>query len=287
MQARASAALRQSANRTPWNPAPIARWALLGIALTVLALLVTRPWWVDRPLAFGRYLLPAVPLLLLAVSAGLVRASDALQKVTGRGEGSGVWTVAMAIPLLAAGWITSPMPEILDRPNSYTQDSYFQFDYRQELNPLRLGLPALATSPFWATLSTAPPDTLRVAVAPFRYATHEWPAAIWERDSHQRVVPAFLWGACEATRHGEVPADARFRFRNAVHVNNRERLATQGVDYRAYYLLPPGPGRSPRLPHCEMWMREHYGTADYEDAELLVWRIRPDTRLAFPAKAKP
>jgi hypothetical protein len=179
------------------------------------------------------------------------------------------------------------MPEILNRPNSYTQDSYFQYDYRKQLNPLRIGLPTLPASTFWATLASAPPDSLRIAVAPFSYATHAWPAPLWERDSRQRVVPAYLWGSCEPTRHGEVPPDARFRFRNAVHVTDQDKLATQGIDYLAYYLTQPREGWSSPLPHCEAWMRAHYGQPEYEDAVLLVWRIRPDVSLKSSAKVSP
>lgn len=269
-----------------WRKMPIARWMVVGIALTVVTLLVTRPWWVDRPLAFGRYLLPVVPLLLLSVSAGLVRVSDGFHKLARKGAAS-LWTLTVAVPFFAACWITSPTPEILLRPNSYTQDSYFQYDYRKERNGVRLGLPTMPASAFWASLANRPPASLTIAVAPFRYATHEWPAPLWERDSHQRVMPAFLWGACEATRHGEVPLDARFQFRNAAHLADRRHLVAQRVDYLAYYLAQPRHGHNPALPHCEAWVRDHYGPPDYADAALLVWRIRPDAPLPVVAKVAP
>lgn len=267
-----------------WRALPIARWMSLGIALTVLALLVTRPWWVDRPLAFARYLLPAVPLLLLFVSVGIVRAADGLQTFVRKGGPNQLWTAVIAVPFLAACWITSPTPEILHQPNSYTQDSYFQYDYRKERNDVRVGMPTLPASAFWASLANEPAGSLRIAVAPFRYATYEWPAPLWERDSHQRVMPAYVWGTCETTRHGEVPLDGRFRFRNAAHLKERSNLLVQRIDYLAYYLTQPREAYSPPLPHCEAWVREHYGPPDYADAALLVWRIRPDAPLPIVAK---
>ena len=270
-----------------WRSVPIVRWMSLGIALTVLALLIMRPWWVDRPLAFGRYLLPAVPLLLLFVSAGIVRTADVLQNLVGKGAANPLWMIVIAVPFLAACWFTSPTPEILHQPNSYTQDSYFQYDYRKERNDVRISMPTLPTSAFWASLANEPPGSLRIAAAPFRYATYEWPAPLWERDSHQRVVPAYLWGACETTRHGEVPLDGRFRFRNAAHLKDRSNLLVQRVDYLAYYLTQPRENYSPPLPHCEAWLREHYGPPDYADAALLVWRIRPDAPLPVVAKVAP
>lgn len=260
-----------------WRDVVYARWACVGVALTVLLVLVARPWWVDKPLAFGRYLLPAVPLLLLCVAAGVVRVADRASAALARGRGRAGWTVAAAAPLfvlLAAG---SPMREQLRNPNSYTQDGYFQYDYRAASSAARLGAAGIPGSPFWATLASAPPGSLTIAVAPFRYATWEWPAAIWERDSRQRVIPAYLWGACVKTRHGEVPPDRRFAFRNAVHLRDPDELARRGIDYLAYYRPKPLPGMSEPIPECEAWVRERYGPPHYADDVLLAWRVRAGT----------
>jgi hypothetical protein len=258
-----------------WRDVEYARWGYLGTALTVVVILVARPWWVDKPLAFGRYLLPVVPLLLLCVAAGAVRVSDRLATAVARDRGRAVWTLAVAAPLVAALWAFSPMPEQLRYPNSYTQDVYFQYDYREATNAARVGAAGISNSPFWATLASAPAGSLTIAVAPFHYATWEWPAAIWERDSRQRVVPAYLWGACVETRHGEVPPDRRFAFRNAVHLRNPEELVRRRIDYLAYFRPTRLPGMSEPLPACEAWVREHYGPPDYADDVLWVWRIRP------------
>ena len=260
--------------KTVWCATPLVRWATLGSALTALVLYVIRPWWVDHSLAFGRYLLPAVPLLLLAVAAGVVRVADAARRATGMERGRVAWTLALATPLLAGLWVTSPTPELLARPNSYTQHSFFQYDYRNKWNAARNGTSGISRSAFWATLADRPPGSITVAVAPFRYASFEWPAPIWERESHQRVVPAYLWGACTQSRHGEVPPDERFAFRNAVHVADRTGMVARGVDYLAYFRPVRLPGMSAPLPECEAWVREHYGPPVYEDAALLAWRLR-------------
>ncbi len=259
---------------TVWRSIAIARWATLGVALTVLALLAIRPWWVDKPLAFGRYLLPAVPLLLLAVSAGIVRITDGLSGTTGTDRRRVMWTFALAIPFVVASWSTSPLPEVLRRPNSYAEDSYFQYDYRTDVNAVRLGMETMAVSPFWTELSSAPPGSMTVAVAPFHYATYDWPAPIWERASRQRVIPAYLWGACAEYGAGEIPPDARFDFRNGVHLKNRSEMVSRGINYLAYYRPAARPGSMTPRPQCEVWVREHYGAPYYEDDVLVVWRLR-------------
>jgi hypothetical protein len=132
----------------------------------------------------------------------------------------------------------------------------------------------MPVSPFWARLSSASPGSLTVAVAPFDYATYDWPAPLWERASRQRVIPAFLWGACKEYGAGEVPPDARFHFRNGVHLKDKSNIVARGVDYLAYYRPEPRPGNMTPLPQCEAWVREHYGPPDYEDDTLMVWRLR-------------
>ena len=257
-----------------WRATAAVGWVVLGLALTCLVLLVARPWWVNQPLAFGRYLLPAVPLLLLAVAAGVVRAGDAALRLKANDATRPAWLLALVGSLLVIWWMNAPLAELLKRPNSYTQHSFYQLDYRIAQNPMRAGLHSYPVSPFWVMLSSAPPGTITVAVAPFRYATYEWPAPLWERESRQRVIPAYLWGTCEANLPGEVPPDARFRFVNGVHIKDKDRLMSTGIDYLAFYKTIAVPGRSPPKPHCEAWMREHYGAPYHEDAALVVWKIR-------------
>ncbi len=262
---------------TVWRATPIARWALLGTALTCVALLVMQPWWVDRPLAFARYLLPAVPLILLFVAAGIVRAGDIALRMMRKDEAHPAWMLAGAAALLALWVLTSPYADLLQRPNSYEQHSYFQLDYRVQHNPIRVAFDTFPISAFWTGLASAPPETITVAVAPFRYATYQWPAPLWERASRQRVIPAFLWGTCEPWLAGEVPPDRRFRFRNAVHVRDEERLAMKGVDYLAYHKIAENP-----QPDCESWLRKRYGAPHYEDPTFVVWSVRRSAGTGMP-----
>lgn len=261
--------------RTAWSSSPVIPWILTGTALTVAALLIARPWWVDRPLAFGRYLLPLLPVILLAISAGVVRTGDAATLLLRRSRPThGAWVLAV-VPLLLLGWWQyTPYPDLLRRPNSYTQHSYFQLDYRTAKNPIRRGLPNYPASPFWAMLASAAPGTLTIAVAPFHYATFEWPAPIWERASGQRIIPAFLWGTCEKSRHGEVPPDEGFRLDNAIHVLHAQSSSAPHIDYIAYYKGPQWQDFSPHMPHCEAWMRRRFGVPYHEDPALIVWKPR-------------
>ncbi|QJR15564.1 glycosyltransferase family 39 protein [Usitatibacter palustris] len=250
----------------------IVRWVVAGATLTVVALFVTQPWWINQPLAFGRYLLAVVPVVLLAIALGMLRVGDGIRRLWRGRAAPRPAASLLALPVaLLAWWPTSPHPDLLHEPNSYTQHSYFQLDYRVERNPVRKFLPTLPKSGLWNAIAAAPPESLTIAVAPFRYATYEWPAPYWELIGHQRVIPAFLWGTCEATRYGEVPPDSRFRFQNAVHVSSEADLLGKQVAYLAYFKGKAG--LSEPLPKCEAWMRTRFGPPHFEDEVLAIWDL--------------
>lgn len=265
-----------------WRSGPVARWTLLGVGLTALTVLVVRPAWVFNPLTLGRYLLPALPLLLLAVAAGVVRAADGVGERLRAGP-----AMRQGLPLglgaLLAGvtWAASPQPLLVQAPNSHTLHYYYQFDFRPRKNPVVTAFDAMPLSSFWGTLAGRAPGSVTVALAPYRFESTAWLGPMWERASRQRVVPAFLSGSCVPGLYGEVPPDGEFAFRNGVHVRApRAQLAAQ-VDYVAYERRTPllGLDKQWRLaPECEAWMRQHLGTPDFEDAGLLVWHLRGGRR---------
>ena len=211
------------------------RWIVLGTFLTVLALAATRPWWVDQPLALGRYLLPALPMILVATATGLILLLNAALKHRD-GQASLRDTVLILVAVVGVWWTTSPLPEWTRYPNSYVHHSYFQLDYRKHANPVRAGLPAMPTSLAWGGIAKSP-KRMVIAAAPFRWATWEWPAPLWEEVSGHRVIPGFLWGTCEPTRHGEVPRDKRFRLRSGVHLDSLDTLKERDVGMGGLLLL--------------------------------------------------
>jgi len=255
-----------------WRSGPVARWTLLGLGLTAATVLLVRPAWVFNPLTFGRYLLPALPLLLLAVAAGVVRVAD-------WGAVRSRWFLPLALgALLALGtWWASPQPQLVRHPNSHTLHYYWQFDYRPRHNPVVPVFDAAPLAPFWAGLATRPAGSLTVAVAPFRFESTAWLGPMWERASHQRVVPGFLSGGCVPWLYGEVPPDAHWRLRNGVHLLQPRAVLARQVDYVAFqrHTQVLDAGEHWRLvPECEAWLRGHLGAPDVEDAGLLVWRLK-------------
>lgn len=262
-----------------WARLPEAQSGLVGILLTLLALVVTRPMWSFMPLSVARYLLPFLPLLLLAVAVGTVRGARRIATPASLSRQAAAFAVAL-LPCVALA-SQSPLPEMLRRPNAQTLHLVYHFDFRPGRNPYLPHLEAIPLSPFWATLAAEPRGSLRVAVAPFYFESYDWDAPRWERESGQTVVPGFLTGLCMDQRWGEVPPDARYRFRNAVHLSAGAGLAQQDVQYVVWqkpYMrsrdgkpLPIGGDTA----WCERLMFATFGTPVYEDAALIAFRIPP------------
>ncbi|MET0345491.1 MAG: hypothetical protein ABW218_04440 [Casimicrobiaceae bacterium] len=257
---------------------PEARTGALGVALTFLAIVATRPAWSHNAVAVARYLLPFVPLLLLAVAAGAVRAARWMGAATGprRALAAAIATV----PCVALA-VHSPLYDLLRRPNSQTLHLLYHFDFRPDRNAYLPYVDKIPMSPFWISLAAFPRDSLFVVAAPFHFESYNWDAPRWERLSGQRVVPAFLTGFCVGERFGEVPVDRAFRFRNAVHLADRASLAARGVDYIVWQKPFEHPFRGGEevvgaaTAHCEAKLREALGPAAYEDHALVAYRLKP------------
>ena len=259
-----------------WKEAPLARSAALGLLLTLIFLLVTRPAWIHNPLTFGRYLLPAMVVLLLAVATGAeILASRIKSK----------WGNAISIPILLLPVIlliiASPLRETMRRPNSYTLHSYFQFDYRKDHQTVRERMEArIPLSPWWGTLRKSARESMLIAVAPYYFFSPKWDAPRWERLSRQRVIPGFLSGLCVDQRDGELPEGSRFAMRNAVHLGNDAALRRKQVDLIAFQ-KPYWEGHDKDriligadTTHCLDVLRAKYGKPAYEDDNIAVFTLQ-------------
>jgi hypothetical protein len=268
--------------RAVWQRLPETKSAVAGIALSALAVVITRPAWIHNPLTFGRYLLPVLPLLLLATACGAVRIGRALRAVLLM-RGSRV-SVAGPLGALAAGSpvlllaLTSPLPPLLQYPNANSLHAVYQFDLRPEHNPVLRVMDGIPLSPWWEGLGDRPPGSLAIAVAPFPTESVGWDAPRWQRLSRQRILHGFLTPLCANPRPTEVPDDARFRFRNAVHVDDDAELGRHRIDFvvwqKPYRYLAHGLDIAvgADVEHCGPALRARFGTPAYEDESLVVYR---------------
>ena len=260
-----------------WRALPEVRTGMLGVALTLMAVMLTRPMWSQNPLTLARYLLPFLPLLLLFVAAGSVRAASRVAAPpTSLRRGLAAAIAALPLAALAA---QSPLAPMLRHPNAQTVHLVYHVDFRPERNPFLERFDRVPLSPFWAGLAARPAGSVRIAAAPFYFESFNWDAPRWERVSGQTVLPGYLTGLCVDRRWGEVPQSAMFRFRNAVHLADDRMLAQRGIDYVAWQKPYVQTDRGERVAigedtaHCEATLREKFGAPAFEDSAIVVFRV--------------
>lgn len=257
-----------------WRELEAARAATLGLALTLAAILLTRPDWIQLPVVLARYLLPAVPLLLLLVAVGSVAVVAALSR---RRPGAGRLAVLLlAVPALAQA-AQSPLREQLRRPNNETLHSYFQFDFRPAENLMRGWVEEIPVSAYWETLRAQPRGSMRVAVAPWQFESYHWAGPRWERASRQHVVPGLLVGLCVERRLGEYRQDSGVALANMVRLADPDDLRAKGIRLVAFQKpfghtiagirSVVGAG----LESCQGALQARFGEPVYEDDRLAVF----------------
>ncbi len=271
---------------TIWRLVPIVRSGVLGLTMTAVAITVAQPQYSQYPTVVARYLLPIVPLLILATAAGCVTLASAARRRWQGVPGFSIGVLAFAPCVLLA--LGSPLLPLLHRPNSYTSSIVAQFDYRPSRNIVASRLAGAPESVFWKRIADVPGRDARIAVAPFQYGSFNWNGAAWERISGQRIVPAWLSGSCLARRFGEMPHEPRFVPRNAVYIADAAGLPAKGVAWvvwiRPYTLQWDSNVENvgTDVADCESTLRKTFGAPEYEDSTLIAFRLPPSAESATP-----
>jgi len=265
-----------------WRRLPEAPSLCAGVALCAAAIVAARPAWIGNPLTLARYLLPVLPLLLLATACGALRIGRAaaafLAARDNRIVANGIAAALAAVPLAALG-ATTPLAPVLGYPNASSLHLLYEFDFRAGRNPLVGHMAPIPLSPWWSRLAGRPRGSLAIAVAPFPVESAGWDAPRWQHLSRQRILSGFLTGMCATPRVNEVPDDARFRFRNAVHLADIDALRAHRVDYVAWQKPYRYVARDidvevgADVGDCGPALSARFGAPAYEDEWLAVYAV--------------
>lgn len=254
----------------------------LGVAFALLLVMVSQPASSQFGIILARYLLPGLPLALLAVAVGAMMIVRAAARAMPRAAYAGAGT--LAVISLVALIVSSPVREWWERPNRHALHMQYYFDFRPGHNVYAPHLDAIPDTGFWRLLSRYPPNTLEIAAAPFYFESFNWNAPEWERESGQAVIPGYLSGLCVDWRWGEVPSGPRFAFRNAVHLGDPREVAARGVDLvvwqKSYVRGTDLVGEETM--QCAAALRERFGAPVYEDRVVLVFAVNPAVSLREP-----
>ena len=270
-----------------WRALPLIPSLVTGLGLTLGVILLTQPAWVHNPLTLARYLLPAIPLVLLSLALGVSRASEALVYHPGIFRKLASATLLASVFLLMAYY--SPLTKILHKPNSNSLHSVYQLDFREEKNLIYQYQRDFPVSPFWHKLALFPKDSLKIAASPFSFETHHWEAARWEQISHQRVMPGYLIGFCAENRLGEVPSGEGFKFRNVGYLANQGDLIDRGFDlvvYQKPFKVQTYQGEKEfgmDTANCESIFRQQFPEPVFEDQWLVAFPLTDSVKRQFDA----
>lgn len=253
---------------------PLWQGALAGLLLAALVIVVAQPASTGHPGTFGRYLLPATPMILLGIACGvdgLLARARALR-----------WPVGLLSAAMLGAWVFhSPTWDFLYRPNSNITHSRFQAEFRPRMNVVvNYQEMALPISRYWKGLANEPPDSMLVAVAPFYFETYHWDGPRWEQIGRQRIVPAWLTGFCAEKRSGETPPNSNYRFRNAFYLaelgepgGGRPDWLVFNQPLKGFEGSPEGEAMAAEAGRCIPKLRAALGEPDYEDEVLMAWNL--------------
>ena len=247
-------------------------YVALLVAGTAVAIVAARPAWIHHPGVLARYLLPALPFVLLFVAEGTVAAVAWLPVRALRPA-----AVAVAVALLVAA---GPIPSYLYRPNQFMGHARFQFDYDPSHNPYVLEIPKDPIPAFYRELAKRPPASLTLIEAPWRLESNFDPFPWYQEVHRQYVKIGLVTPVCGVRDFGEYPATATgLRFRYFVHLSEILAGRTYGADYlilhmNAWKTPPDAKVEWPDVAACLPVIIAKLGAPAYRDDAIVVFDLR-------------
>jgi hypothetical protein len=209
------------------------RTPLLGTYLAALAVIpvllfmVLGAAWTQQGHTFARYVFPVQVIYLIWMSIGF----SELVRAASRGARPGL-ELALAA-LAAAGYLAvNPAIRQVATLGPWYGHLYHHFDYVRMHNVAALAYIAYEPPRFYRRLDRMAPGSVTLIEAPFTLAGPTNDLAFLASSHHQHEIIGMLHDLClEGPYDGEVPKDARFRFRNFVFLDDRDAVLATGARY--------------------------------------------------------
>jgi hypothetical protein len=241
--------------------------------IVVFALMVgaTHAIWIGHPLVQARYLLPALPFLLLAAAAGAVTVA--------RRIGGEPAVVAAIVAVPAALLMAGPLPRMLHETNQFLGHMRWQFDYDDAHNPYVTLVPPTPIPAFYDELARRPPGSVTLIEMPWSHESQFNPLPFYQQRHRQRVRIGLETGVCGERAAGEYPAAATgIRLANFVHLSSLLDGRTAGADYlvvhKTLWAIPAGNRRPwPDMQACLPAIAARFGPPVFEDPDIVVFAL--------------
>ncbi len=246
----------------------------LLIVIQVASVIVVAPIGTARPMILARYLLPAVPCLLLLAAVGydrLVRVRSALA------------TTALVVAVLLLG----PLIEVTRLPAAWStyflQDLTFRADdpLQEELGPI---------SEFYRALARNAPGRVTLVEVPGNIFADKDPVPRYQRVHRQKVLAGNIRDLCHAGFWtGLLPPHPGVALRTAVMLSDLDSIGERQVSFVVFHLdLFAEVGQdsgSGWLRACIDTYFEAFGPPIFEDEHLVVFDVRADPTESDPTES--
>ena len=252
--------------------ASFVRYIAFLCAGSAVAIAAARPQWIQHPLVYARYLLPALPFALLFVAEGAV-------VLVGWLRPAGLAPAALALGAVLL-YEAGPIPAYLYRPNQFMGHARFQFDYDPAHNPYVQEIPRDPMPAFYRSLAQQPPASLTLIEAPWRLESNFIPFPWYQQIHRQYVRIGLVTPVCGVRDFGEYPATGTgLDFRYFVHLSEILAGRTYGADYLVMHLTPwkTPPDAAvewPDVAGCLPAIAAKLGAPVYRDDSIVVFDLR-------------
>jgi hypothetical protein len=237
-----------------------------------LAIALARPQWIHHPGVYARYLIPALPFLLLFVAEGAVACVQSLRR-------SALQAAIIAAACCALVWV-GPIPDYFYRPNQFMGHLRFQYDYDPAHNPYVQEIPSDPVPAFYRQLAREAPRTLTLIEAPWRLESNFNPHPWYQEIHRQYVKIGLVTPVCGKRDFGEYPATVRgIRMREFVHLSEILKGKSYGADYlvmhlKAWKTPPDAEVEWPDVASCLPQIEAKLGAPVYRDDQIVVYGLK-------------
>jgi hypothetical protein len=246
-------------------------YVCVGLGFTLLAIYLLQPAWVFNALTFARYLILFVPVLLLCAAVGVHRVAEIA-------VAPNVLRALLPAVLIAALFISGPLPKFFGAPQAYTNHGAHHFDVRSSHNLIAQATAQFPDSPLWKMLHRETISQKTIGYFPWSLLSYETDHPLVQARIGQTLLPVNAQGLCAPPLPGHPVPNSNVRLRNFV-VLAHENAAPQ-VDYLVmrkpftlHFNSRVFDHRYTEFSTCAKALRARYGEPLAEDTALAIYRV--------------
>jgi len=238
--------------------------------IQLVAIVVIRPIGSGAPHILARYILTALPALLLFTAAGV----ETLQKVIK--TGSNRWPrIALGAVICTAFLVGGPILDVSYRPNNATSlILLIQTLYGSNHQSIIKRVPG-----FYRTLASYSPSTLTIVEAPYHWPGDHIP--LYQKVHRQTVLMGLTDGLCGQGFDTHAPKSGHgISLKTIVDLNDASMLSKRDVDFVIFHkrlqdeARVPLPGyRGRDISGCISTYRNWFGPPVFEDRDIVVFAV--------------